>query len=99
MTKALVYRQRWWCIFVPNGIFIVQYADDISVYASGIYLNKLSSEIDNCTVKILVFLREKEHEVSPSKSSVTLFTPVTKEANIIPKVIIDGKPVKLDKNP
>ena len=27
----------------PKGIFIVQYADDISVYASGTDLNKLSS--------------------------------------------------------
>ena len=83
----------------PNGIFIVQYADDISVYASGTDLEKLSSDIDRYTVKILDFLRERELEVSPSKSSVTLFTPDTKEANIIPKVIIDGKPVKLDKNP
>ena len=50
-------------------------------------------------MKILDFLHKRELKLSPLISSVALFTPDTKDANIIPKVIIDGKPVKLDKNP
>ena len=83
----------------PGGVWIVQYADDISVYSSGTDINKLTNNINLYIKKVLSFLSERELEVSPSKSTVTLFTPDTKEAKIHPQVKMDNKLVDLDKCP
>ena len=83
----------------PPGVFVVQYADDISVYVSGTEISLMSDMINNYIQKVLDFLRERELEVSPTKSTVTLFTPDTKEANIHPDVKMDGAKVDLVKTP
>ena len=83
----------------PSGVYIVQYADDISVYSSGTDINKLTNNINIYIKKVLAFLGDRELEVSPSKSTVTLFTPDTKEAKIHPQVKMDNKVVELDKCP
>ena len=46
----------------------------------------MSETINAYTKLVLAYLTERELEVSPSKSSVTLFTPDTKEALIHPQV-------------
>ena len=83
----------------PEGVKLVQYADDISVYASGTSINSLCQSITDYTTKLIDFLAERNLIVSPEKSTVTLFTPDTKEANIHPPVKIADKLVKLDKCP
>ena len=83
----------------PDGIKIVQYADDISVYASGTNLDLLCNSINIYIKKVVDFLSERNLIVSPEKSTVTLFTPDTKEANIHPQVKIDNQLVVLDKYP
>ena len=83
----------------PDGVNIVMYADDLSVYASGTDLIYLSQAIQSYIDSVLIFLKERELEVSPTKSTVTLFTPDTKEAQIHPTIKIDGVIVKLDKTP
>ena len=83
----------------PDGIKLVQYADDLSVYASGTNIKALSHKITEFTKKITSFLEERNLIVSPEKSTVTLFTPDTYEANIHPPVKVDGKLVRLEKHP
>ena len=83
----------------PEGVYIVQYADDISVYTSGTDISALSAAINDYIKEILSFLSERELEVSPTKSTVTLFTPDTNEALLHPKVLMDNIPVKLDRTP
>ena len=83
----------------PDGIKLVQYADDISVFATGTVLHNMASLINSYSEKLTDFLSERDLIVSPEKSTVTLFTPDTKEANLQPNVYVQGKKVDLCKNP
>ena len=80
----------------PQGIKLIQCADDVSIYASGTNINQLSKQI---TKLIIEYSEDRDLQVSPEKSTVTLFTPNTHEAKLHPAVFIKNKPVKLDRNP
>ena len=77
----------------------IQYADDISIYISGTDLDNMTNIMNDYVEKLLAYLKERELEVSPTKSTVTLFTPDTKEANLHPAIYIENLHVKLEKNP
>ena len=79
----------------PTNIKIIQYADDISLYTAGTNIAAINQFIS----LVVDYLTERDLIVSPEKSTVTLFTPDTKEVNINPEVKIQGQAVKLDKNP
>ena len=83
----------------PKGISIIQYADDISVYASGTDLNMLTDKLNQYMITLLNYLEERELLVSPEKSTVTLFTPDRRQGNIHPKIILKDKIIPLEKNP
>jgi len=78
---------------------VVQYADDISIYATGKPHAALANAINNYIPEVLDFLEERELKVSPTKSTVTLFTPDTKEFKDHPKVVIKNEVVKLELKP
>ena len=82
----------------PIGLKIIQYADDVSIYASGTNITTLSEKVLNYTKAITDYLEERELQISPEKSTVTLFTADTKEANIHPQVKVKDQIVKLDKS-
>ena len=83
----------------PEHIKVVQYADDISIYATGKPIQALSESINKYVPRVLEFLEERELKVSPSKSTVTLFTPDTKEFKIIPDVKMKNDAVPHDHKP
>ena len=83
----------------PNGIKIIQYADDISIYAVGRDIDQLSRDITDFTKLVVSYLEERALEISPTKSTVTLFTPWNREVNLVPPVKIKGVQVKLDRDP
>ena len=83
----------------PKGIQVVQYADDISIYATGLDIDALTEAINAYVPKVIDFLSERELTVSPEKSTVTLFTPDTKEYKIHPQVKINNILVKLEHEP
>ena len=83
----------------PADVHIIQYADDISVYTSGTDIPAMVTKINNYIDKVADFLSERELLVSAEKSTVTLFTPDTKEAKIHPAVEIKAQSIKLDKTP
>ncbi len=70
----------------PSNIQVVQYADDISIYATGKPFQSLADAINKYIPKVLEFLEERELQVSPTKSTVTLFTPDTKEYKEQPEI-------------
>ena len=70
----------------PDNIQVVQYADDISIYATGKLIQSLANAINEYIPKVLEFLEERELQVSPTKSTVTLFTPDTKEYKEKPEI-------------
>ena len=65
----------------PDRVKTIQYADDISIYISGTDLDNMTNIMNDYVEKLLAYLKERELEVSPTKSTVTLFTPDTKEAS------------------
>ena len=83
----------------PTGVFIVQYADDLSVYSSGTSLRSLCNLINKYADDLVAFLKERELLVSAEKSTVTLFTPDTHEAKIHPAIYVENKLVRLEKSP
>ena len=83
----------------PTGVFLVQYADDISVYSSGTSLKSLCNLINRYTVDLVTFLKERELLVSAEKSTVTLFTPDTHQAKIHPAVYVEDELVRLERAP
>ena len=83
----------------PDGMKIIQYADDISIYASGLDIDKMTKDITNFAKTITNFLKGRELVVSAEKSTVTLFTPDTKEAKVHPQVQVDGKVVPFEPTP
>ena len=83
----------------PPGISIIQYADDISIYACGRDIQRLSQAITDYVKLVKAFLDERELKVSAEKSTVTLFTPSTHEFNVHPDVRIDDEKIRLEKTP
>ena len=62
------------------------YADDITVWASGVKLPELEHKINNYLTEMSCFLRDNSLLISAPKSTVTMFTPDPKQANTHPKI-------------
>ena len=83
----------------PENIQVVQYADDISIYATGNPIPRLAETINKYIPAVLNFLEERELKVSPTKSTVTLFTTDTKEFNIKPSIYMNNVEVPHEQTP
>ena len=83
----------------PDGIHILQYADDISIYCSGLNIDDMAVRITEYMKKVTEYLEERDLTVSPEKSTTTLFTPSTHEFKAEPEVYIKGEKVNLDRRP
>ena len=62
----------------PQGLKVIQYADDISIYTSGTSVTKMTEDINSYTAAVIAYLEARELTVAPEKSTVTFFTPDTK---------------------
>ena len=69
----------------------IYYADDITVWASGVKIPELT--------EMSCFMRDKSLLISAPKSIVTLFTPDPKQANTHSKIKISGAELPLVRNP
>ena len=78
---------------IPNDVFMIQYADDISIFVKGTNISTLSVRANQFLASLTDFLDERQLVVSPKKSTVTWFTPATAEANLHPNISIKGEPV------
>ena len=83
----------------PDGVKIIQYADDITIYCSGPILAPLSEKITEYMVSVANFLAERQLLISPEKSTTTLFSPDPAQTRHEPAVLINGEQIKLDRNP
>lgn len=59
----------------------------------------MASQITLYMEQVTSFLEERELQVSPEKSTTTLFTPCTHEFNLEPDVNIKGEKIKLEHTP
>ena len=83
----------------PPGIQLVSYADDCTILATGTNIPVLCHKL-NCYLELVSkWLKEQHLELSPGKSSATLFTLWTKEVNFPLDMKIDNIQVPINKNP
>ena len=77
----------------------VCYADDITVWASGVNIPDLEVSINNYLEEITAYLKDNSLLISAPKSSVTLLTPDTHQAKIHPRIFIENSHLPLVKCP
>ena len=75
------------------------YAVDITVWVSGVKIPELEHKINGYLTHMSCFLRDNSLLISAPKSTVTLFTPDPKQANIHPKIKISDGELPLLRNP
>ena len=77
----------------------VCYADDITVWASGVNIPDLEVSINNYLEEITAYLKDNSLLISAPKSSVMLLTPDTHQAKIHPRIFIENSHLPLVKCP
>ena len=75
------------------------YADDITVWASGVEITELEHKVNTYLTEMSRFLRENSLLISAPKSSATLFTPDPAQANTRPKIKIADSEIPLVRSP
>ena len=75
------------------------YADDITVWASGVEITELEHKVNTYLTEMSQFLRGNSLLISAPKSSVTLFTPDPAQANTRPKIKIADSEIPLVRSP
>ena len=75
------------------------YADDITVYASGVKIPELETCIQEYVTEMSVFLEANSLLISAPKSSITLFTPDPHQAKDHPKIKIADSTLPLNRSP
>ena len=75
------------------------YADDITVWASGVEITELEHKVNTYLTEMSRFLQENSLLISAPKSSVTLFTPDPAQANTRPKIKIADSEIPLVRSP
>ena len=68
----------------------VCYADDLTVWASGVNTPDLEVSINNYLEEIAAYLRDSSLLIYAQKFSVTLLTPNTHQAKIHPSIFIEN---------
>ena len=77
----------------------VCYADDLTVWASGVNIPDLEASINNYLEEIIAYLKDNSLLNSAPKSSITLLTPDTHQAKIHPNIFIKNSHLPLVKCP
>ena len=83
----------------PEGVYIISYADDITLFSSGSDIPEITSRLNNYLDALSHFLENRQLIISAQKSSVTLFTPHNAQINLHPEIKINGNPLPLVKTP
>ena len=77
----------------------VCYADDLTVWASGVNLPDLEVSLNNYLEEITAYLKDNALLISAPNSSVTLLTPDTHQAKTHPSILIEDSRHRLVKCP
>ena len=83
----------------PAGIELVSYADDCTILTTGNHIPQLSQQLNGYLHTVSEWLKDQYLELSPGKSSATLFTLWTHETNHPLEIAIDNTQVPINKNP
>ena len=77
----------------------VCYADDLTVWASGVNIPDLEVSLNNYIEKITAYLKDNSLLISSTKSSFTWLTPNTHQAKTHPIILIEESRLPLVKCP
>ena len=77
----------------------VSYADDLTVWASGVHIPDLEVSLNNYLEELTTYLKDNSLLISAPKSSVTLLTPDTHQAKTHPDIFIEDSRLPLVKCP
>ena len=77
----------------------VCYADDLTMWASGVNIPDLEVSINIYLEEVTAYLKDNSLLISTPKSSVTFLTPNTHEAKIHPSIFIENSHLPLVKCP
>ena len=77
----------------------VCYADDLTVWASGVHIPDLEVSLNNYLEELTTYLKDNYLLISAPKSSVTLLTPDTHQAKTHPDIFIEDSRLPLVKCP
>ena len=77
----------------------VCYADDLTVWTSGVNIPDLEVSINNYLEEITAYLKDNSLWIFAPKSTVTLLTPDTHQAKIHPSIFIKNSHLPLVKYP
>ena len=73
----------------------VCYADDITVWATGVKIRDLEDSINSCLQEIIGYLKHNSLLISAPESSVTLFSHGTHQAKTHPRIHIEDSQLPL----
>ena len=77
----------------------VCYVDDLTVWATGVKIPDMEDSLNSYLEEINVYLKDNSLLISAPKSSVTLFTPDTHQANTHPRILIEDSQLPLVQGP
>ena len=83
----------------PKDIELVSYADKCTVLASGSTIEDLKFKINQYLETLLKWFEDNKLELSPGKSSASLFTTSSKEVSLILNIRVGGSQVPTEKHP
>ena len=78
---------------------VTTFADDITLYVTAVDIEESEAKLTRDLTIIVDWAKGLDLEISPQKSSVTLFTPSTHEFHYHPQVKIGDDVIPLQKNP
>ena len=73
----------------------VCYADDLTVWATGVKIPDLEASINRYIEEITAYLKDNSVLISASKSSVTFFSPNPHQAKTHPRILIEASQLSL----
>ena len=77
----------------------VCYADDITVWATGVKIPDLGDSVSSYLEEIIAYLKDNSLLISAPKSTVTLFSPDPHQANTHPRILIEDSHLPLAQFP
>ena len=77
----------------------VCYADDLTVWATGVNIPDMEDSLNNYIEEITAYLKDNSLLISVPKSSVTLFTMDTHQAKTHPRILIEDSRLPLAQCP
>ena len=83
----------------PGNIRLVSYADDCQVLNSGPKIEPTCKEMIPYLDQLANWFQSRRLEISPEKSTATVFTTFSNEVSTILPITIQGKDVPTDKHP